>query len=206
MPDLTLPYSIQPDDDATAEVIMAQFNAIVTLLNSTGLDGDNVDASPSTPIPYSALDLEGGIDADDLAANIVGPAKLATPTRGSAANGALVSQGSPNTYATVVTVTIATAGFYDFVGEARCQNGGSGASGQIQTILSLQKNGVAQGIGDVWKTAETVHFTRTHHVKESFACVVGDVITLKIQSNIGAFVSIDVPAGYGTIKWERRSQ
>lgn len=94
MPDLDYPYDIQPDDDATAEVIMAMFNAVKALLNSTGLDGSNVDASPSEAIPYSALDLSGSVDNGDLAPEAATYDKIATPSITTATNLSAFTDGS----------------------------------------------------------------------------------------------------------------
>jgi len=205
MTDITDPGTISNGDTPDWDLVQAYFDAIYDVINSPGqIDNSNIKAAAA--IAYSKLALTGSIATADLAANAVTPAKRATPTTGSATNASLVSQGIPSTYITVATFNVAFSGFYDFKAECRCSNGGSGGvSGTVETILALQKNGVSQGLGDVARQYETDDFTRTLRANASFACTAGDVITLKLQSNIGVWSSIDVQAGNGKINYELRS-
>lgn len=205
MTDITDPGTISNGDTPDWDLVQAYFDAIYAVVNSPGqLDNSNIKSAAG--IAYSKLNLTGSIATADLAANVVTDAKLATPATGSASNGALVQQAIADTYVTLATLNIATTGFFAFVGECRCSNYGGGTpSGQVQTILSLQKNGTPIGLGHVFKSTETGDFTRTLRVEESFACTAGDAITLKLQSNLAGFVGIQAQAGHGKLSYERRS-
>lgn len=203
MPDLTLPYDIQPDDPATAEVIMAQFNSIATLLNSTGLDGDNIAATPAVPIPGSAVDLDGQVDTAALQAEAVTYAKIETPNLAAALNVDKFEFGSGhqisvNTETDIVSVSAPSAGFYIVAYRLEAYNEfHSGGAAPNTLRMNCKINGVLSWWEkERWNVSTGATDDLRHTFSGAFLANIGGAHTVKLTlTDAGSsYTEVDVAA------------
>lgn len=208
MTDIVDPGTINNGDTPDWDVVQTYLDAIYAVINSPGqLDNNNIKAAAA--IAYSKLNLANSIATADLANDAVTTAKLANPSTGAVSNGSGVSQGVPNAYIGLVSFSVVTTGIYTFRGTVRSTNGTGPVGGaQVQTIVTMTKNGAAVGAADVcasYESAATNGMVRTQHVTETLSVTAGDTIGLSIQANFGGWSSIDVAVGDADLYWELRS-
>ena len=193
MTDLNFPYSFTSGDPAVAAQVNANFAAIKTLLESTKLDGDNIDPAPGTPIPYSALDLSSAISAGDFAAEAVAYADIATPNQTLGFNASAFAPGSVNSSdTTIASATTLSDGFY--LVTARCQAfNDSGINGGTSLRARIKIDGATSDEGTVgW------YHDGTHDLYHPFRFVVpasitsGKVVSLTLADAVGAQTEVAI--------------